>query len=96
MRHVYLQKLMTLVDPHVPMRCDIPSSVLHLVTGAAVTQVLLIVLSMNIGGIGLPGMAAAGIDGLHVLLFGVFDFIGGVGFAALMQRQIEPSLQVPE
>jgi hypothetical protein len=73
------------------MRRDISSSVLHLVTGAAVTQVLLIVLSTNIG-----GMASAGIDTLHLLLFGVFDLIGGVGFAALMQRQVEPSLQVPE
>jgi hypothetical protein len=78
------------------MQCDISSSILHLVTGAAVTQVLLLVLSMNFGGIGLPSTVFAGIDGLHMVLFGVFDLIGGVGFAALMQRQVEPSLQVTE
>jgi len=78
------------------MRCDISSSILHLVTGAAVTQVLLIVLSTNIGGIGLPDMVSGGIDSLHFLLFGLFDLIGGIGFAALMQRQVEPSLRVPE
>lgn len=79
------------VDTPVLMRCDISSSILHLVTGAAVTQVLLLVLSTNIG-----GMVAGGIDSLHLLLFGVFDLIGGIGFAALMQRQVEPSLQVTE
>lgn len=77
------------------MRLILSPRALHLITGAAITQILLVVMSANLGGTDLPGLMPAGflsgIDGVHLLLFGVFDLVGGIGFAALLHRQPDPS-----
>ena len=85
---------------------DMPTLALQFVTGAIVTQILLIGLASQMGALDAAGIVQGFAGGLGTVirslstldlaLFGIFDLAGGIGFCALINAQAEGIVPVKE
>jgi hypothetical protein len=76
------------------MTGEAPTYIFQFIIGACITQILLLVFSMQTGTadavIALPGMAGdwheitQHLTSTQLLLFGIFDIAGGIGFSAIV------------